>query len=94
MEESIANHEHHFDQHLPMPGEARTRWVVCVTATMPVVEIGPGYRAAILAVESDCPLTPREVKERVPGELGIAHVTVEIREQRGRSESAGSERTR
>jgi cation diffusion facilitator family transporter len=56
-------------------------------------EIGPGYRAAILAVESDRPLTPPEVKAMIPDELGIAHATVEIHQRRARSESAGSERT-
>ena len=56
-----------------------------------VWEIGPGYRAAIVAVESDRSLTPREVKELIPKELGIAHTTVEIHERRGRSQSAGSE---
>jgi len=57
-----------------------------------VWEIGPGYRAAILAVESDRPLTPPEVKDMIPDELGIAHVTVEIHQRSGRSQSAGSER--
>ena len=57
-----------------------------------VWEIGPGYHAAIVAVESDRPLTPREVKEMIPDELGIAHSTVEIHERKSRSESAGSER--
>jgi len=43
-----------------------------------VWEIGPGYRAAIVSVESEHPITPREVKERIPEELDIAHKTVEI----------------
>ncbi len=173
-------HEHHFNQHLPKSGEVRTRWVVCMTAGMMVVEIaagilfgsmtllaaylhvladaltsilaitallaakyvglawmdpamgivggalvarwswgllrgtsrvlvdrqapesvleevrraitgdsarildlhvweiGPGYRAAIVSVESEHPLTPDEVKELIPEEVGIAHTTVEI----------------
>ena len=58
-----------------------------------VWEIGPGYRAAILAVETDRPLTPPEVKDMIPDELGIAHATVEIHQRSGRSDSAGSERT-
>lgn len=58
-----------------------------------VWEIGPGYRAAIVTVESDRPLTPPEVKSMIPDELGIAHVTVEIHQRDGRSDSAGSERT-
>ena len=58
-----------------------------------VWEIGPGYRAAIVAVESDRPLTPREVKDLIPDELGIAHATVEVHHRNGRSDEAGSERT-
>jgi cation diffusion facilitator family transporter len=58
-----------------------------------VWEIGPGYRAAILAVESDRSLAPSEVKKMIPEELRIAHATVEIHERNGRSEAAGSERT-
>ena len=58
-----------------------------------VWEIGPGYRAAIVAVESDRPLTPREVKDMIPDELGIAHATVEVHHRNGRSDAAGSERT-
>jgi cation diffusion facilitator family transporter len=58
-----------------------------------VWEIGPGYRAAIVTVESNRPLTPPEVKSMIPDELGIAHATVEIHQMQGRSDSAGSERT-
>jgi len=43
-----------------------------------VWEIGPGYRAAIVSVESEHPITPHEVKEMIPEEFGIAHTTVEI----------------
>lgn len=46
-------HEHHFDQHLPMPGEARTRWVVCVTAAMMVVEIAAGILFGSMALLAD-----------------------------------------
>ncbi len=49
-----------------------------------VWEIGPGYRAAIVSVESEHPLTPDEVKELIPEEVGIAHTTVEIH-ARGKS---------
>jgi cation diffusion facilitator family transporter len=58
-----------------------------------VWEIGPGYRAAIVTIESDRPLTPPEVKDMIPDELGIAHAAVEIHQRSGRSDSAGSERT-
>jgi cation diffusion facilitator family transporter len=58
-----------------------------------VWEIGPGYRAAILAVESDRPLEPSEVKRMIPEDLGIAHTTVEIHERKSRSDSTRSGRT-
>jgi len=43
-----------------------------------VWEIGPGYRAAILSIETDLDVTPSEIKGRLPEDLGIAHVTIEI----------------
>ena len=46
-------HEHHFDQHLPMPGEVRTRWVVCMTAAMMVVEIAAGVLFGSMALLAD-----------------------------------------
>ena len=49
-------------------------------------EIGPGYRAAIIAVRSSSPLTADEVRRRLPADLGLAHVTVEI----SRSRRAGA----
>ena len=53
-----------------------------------VWEIGPGYRAAIISVESETEMTPHEVKEMLPEELGIAHATVEIHPRSGRPEAA------
>ncbi len=41
--------------------------------------IGPGYRAAIVAVETSKPCTVDEVEALLPEGLGIAHLTVEIR---------------
>lgn len=49
-------------------------------------EIGPGYRAAIIAVRSSSPLTADEVRRRLPAGLGLAHVTVEV----SRSRRAGA----
>jgi cation diffusion facilitator family transporter len=43
--------------------------------------IGPGYRAAIVAVETSKPCTVDEVQALLPDGLGIAHLTVEIRER-------------
>ena len=44
-----------------------------------VWSIGPGYRAAIVAVESSSPCAVEEVEALLPDNLGIAHLTVEIR---------------
>lgn len=55
-----------------------------------VWEIGPGYRAAVVAVESDTPLTPQEVKQQVPADLGVAHITVEIHDREARTKPARS----
>jgi cation diffusion facilitator family transporter len=59
-----------------------------------VWEIGPGYRAAILAVESAGPLTPDEIKERIPSELRIEHATVEIHDRVARPALADVESAR
>lgn len=45
-----------------------------------VWEIGPGYRAAILTVESDLQIGPDQVENCIPTDLGIAHLTVEVRQ--------------
>lgn len=44
-----------------------------------VWEIGPGYRSAIISLESDDPPSPAEVEAAIPAELGIVHLTVELR---------------
>lgn len=41
--------------------------------------IGPGLYAAALIVVSDEPLSAADYKARLPGGLGLAHVTVEVR---------------
>lgn len=48
-------------------------------ADLHVWSIGPGYRAAIVAVLATKPCTVEEVASLVPRHLGIAHLTVEIR---------------
>ena len=58
-----------------------------------VWEIGPGYRAAILVVDADHPLTPQELKKKLPEELGIAHATIEIHVRKNHPDSTLSERT-
>jgi hypothetical protein len=80
----ILKHEHHFGQHLPMSGEAHTRWVVAMTAATMVVEIA--------AVETSDPISPDDVKKFDPERLGIAHLTVEVHQSGGRlpsSDTAG-----
>ena len=71
------------DRQAPEAVLERIRGAVAGDATeivdLHVWDIGPGYRAAILAVESSAPLTQSEIKKRIPEDLGIAHVTVEIR---------------
>ncbi len=43
-----------------------------------VWEIGPGYRAAVLGVETDGDLEVEDIKRLVPEGLRIAHLTVEL----------------
>ena len=54
-----------------------------------VWDIGPGYRAAILSLESKSPLTPSEIKAKIPEDLGITHATVEILAPECRPQTAG-----
>ncbi|MCP4898013.1 MAG: hypothetical protein GY906_13655 [bacterium] len=49
-----------------------------------VWSIGPGYRAAIVAVSSTEEASIQAVSDLVPGEIGIAHLTVELRVSDGR----------
>lgn len=41
-------------------------------------EIGPGYRAAVLSLECRSVVSLEDLKRRVPDDLGIAHLTIEI----------------
>lgn len=43
-----------------------------------VWEIGPGYRAAIIGVETEAEIDAEEIKRLVPERLRIAHLTVEV----------------
>lgn len=45
--------------------------------------IGPGYRAAIISVRTPDPCDRSEIEALVPGDLGIAHLTVEIQRSEG-----------
>lgn len=47
------NHEHHFEQHLPKPGEVRTRWVVALTALTMIVEVAAGIAFGSMALLAD-----------------------------------------
>jgi len=44
-----------------------------------VWSIGPGYRAAIVSVATSQPCQPSEVERLIPNDLGIAHLTIEVR---------------
>lgn len=41
-------------------------------------QIGPGHRAAVIALVSDDPLPPSDYKRRLSGLHGLSHVTVEV----------------
>jgi len=43
-----------------------------------VWSIGPGIYAAALMLESSMPRSPEEYKSRIPRELGIRHITLEV----------------
>ncbi len=47
-------------------------------ADLHVWSIGPGARAAILAVVTDTPQAPEHYRDRLPDHLGLAHVSVEV----------------
>ncbi len=52
-----------------------------------VWEIGPGYRAAIIGVESVESVGVEEIRRLMPERLGIAHLTVEVQKSRGAASS-------
>ena len=41
-------------------------------------QVGPGHRAAVIAVVSDNPLPPKTYKRRLGGLRGLSHVTIEV----------------
>jgi len=41
-------------------------------------QIGPGHRAAVIALLSERPLPPATYKKRLRGLKGLSHVTVEV----------------
>lgn len=47
-------------------------------ADLHVWSIGPGSRAAILSVVTDDPQAPAHYRERLPDDLGLAHVSIEV----------------
>jgi cation diffusion facilitator family transporter len=56
--------------------------------------IGPGIHAAVISVVADRPLSPEGYRERLPTDLGLVHVTVEVhdaaREPGGSSAAGGA----
>ncbi len=55
-----------------------------------VWEIGPGYKAAILGVETAGDIEVEDIKRLVPERLGIAHLTVELHRSKSVSTPPGS----
>lgn len=47
-------------------------------ADLHVWSIGPGIRAAALAIVAARPLSPDAYRQRLPAGLGLSHVTVEV----------------
>lgn len=43
-----------------------------------VWEVGPGIHAAAISIESRTPQSPEAYKRRIPNQLGIHHVTIEV----------------
>jgi len=52
--------------------------------------IGPGYRAAIVSVQSSNPCDPLDVERLIPDDLAIAHVSIEVRPSGATSDDASS----
>jgi cation diffusion facilitator family transporter len=72
------------DRQAPREATERLRAAIESDERLRVVDlhvwwIGPGYRSAAIAVVASGPTTVEEVERLVPGDLGIAHMTVEIR---------------
>jgi Co/Zn/Cd efflux system component len=71
------------DQQAPPVTIAAVRGAVESGCSAEVVDIhlwsiGPGYRAAIVSVLATGDVTPDLVKQLLPPDLGLEHVTVEI----------------
>lgn len=50
----------------------------CRVVDLHVWSIGPGYRAAAIAVRAPAPVPAARFKARLPRDLGLAHVTLEV----------------
>ena len=64
--------------------------VAARVADLHVWEIGPGYRAAIVSVAASGPCQLSEVERLIPADLGIAHVSIEVRPASATSDDASS----
>jgi cation diffusion facilitator family transporter len=53
-----------------------------VVVDLHVWTVGPGRRAAILALETTSPLEPEGYRSRLPADLGLVHVNVEVNTRR------------
>ncbi len=43
--------------------------------------IGPGIYSLVMTVVADAPATPDEYRARIPGDLGLEHVSIEVQER-------------
>lgn len=50
-----------------------------------VWSIGPNIYAALISILSDSVITPAEYKARIPKELGLNHVSIEVEQKKGTS---------
>jgi len=71
------------DQQAPAEALERARGAIEAGSDDRVVDlhlwtIGPGVRAACIAVVTHAPRDPEHYKRRLPEELGVAHATVEV----------------
>lgn len=79
------------------PRTLRRRVLACVerggesrVADLHLWAVGPGLYAAILVVVTPAPRPPETYKARIPGDLGIAHVVVEVHRGPLHSDGAGA----
>ncbi len=51
--------------------------------------LGPSGSVALVSLETDAPKSPAEFKQRIPGDLGVVHVTVEVNPRSSQPDHTG-----